>query len=280
LLEDTLRINGKGEKEPPPIPWTEEFRNSIEAYYQKPRGIFFTWFEEHRKGDEFIHSFHSLLTILLHARFDQMSHSEKALENTQRVFKLSIQPDLQLEQIPPLEGTEFFSAENWRVLFYRAIPKLQQVANNILEKGRWDALDLERLIQVIPHMSDKNSRMAVRWIDELIPDMVTIDFYNTRISIEESLYRVASRLGVVDPNCDFYQGQDSIGDLKIQSFTKAVFPQNPLRIEEPMTWVGRKEEGGHCFPTQPRCNGCLFGAFCPRLHSDFDPSEKGMKHDK
>jgi endonuclease III len=129
-------------------------------------------------------------------------------------------------------------------------------------------------------MSDKNSRMAMRWIDELIPDMVTIDFSNTRISIEESLYRVASRLGVIDPNFDSYQGQDSISDLKIQSFAKAVFPKNPLMIEEPMTWAGRKEEGGHCFPTQPRCSGCLFEAFCPRFHSDFDPSEKGMKRDK
>ncbi|MGD0917209.1 MAG: hypothetical protein ABSB22_12210 [Thermodesulfobacteriota bacterium] len=268
--------NGKGEKELP-IPWIEEFRSSIETYYEKPRGIFFTWFKTQRKGDGFSDSFHCLLTILLHARFDQMSHSEKALENTQRVFKIGIRPDLELEQIPPLEGTEFFSAENWRVLFHRAIPKLQQATNNILEKGQWDALDLERLIQVIPHMSDKNSRMAVRWIDELIPETVAIDFSNTRVSVEESLYRVACRLGVVDPNGEVYQGEDSISDLKIQSFAKAVFPKNPLRIEEPMTWVGRKEEGGHCFPTQPRCNGCLFETFCPRLHPELNPSEIGLK---
>jgi hypothetical protein len=280
LLEEPLRINGKGEKEPPPIPWAEEFRNSIEAYYQKPRGIFFTWFEANRKGDGFINPLHSLLAILVHARFDQMSHSEKALENTQRVFRLSIQPDLQLEQIPPLEGTQFFSAEDWRVLFHRAISKLQQVSNTIFEKGRWDVLDLERAIQVIPHVSNKNSRMAAIWIHELIPDIITIDFSNAPISVEESLYRVASRLGVVDPNCDFYQGENSIGDLKIQSFAKAVFPLDPSKIEEPMTWVGRKEEGGHCFPTQPRCKGCLFEAFCPKLHSHFNPSEKGMKHEK
>jgi hypothetical protein len=209
-----------------------------------------------------------------------MNHSEKALENVQRVFRLSIQPDLQLEQIPPLEGTEFFSAEDWRVLFHRAIPKLQQVSNTIFEKGQWEALDLEHLIQVIPHMSHKNSRMAVRWVHELIPDIITIDFSNNLISVGESLYRVASRLGVVDPDCDFYQGENSIGDLKIQSFGKTVFPQDPLKIEEPMTWVGRREEGGHCFPTLPRCTGCLFETFCPKLHSHFNPSEKGMRQDK
>jgi hypothetical protein len=122
--------------------------------------------------------------------------------------------------------------------------------------------------------------MAVRWVHELIPDIITIDFSNNLISVGESLYRVASRLGVVDPDCDFYQGENSIGDLKIQSFGKTVFPQDPLKIEEPMTWVGRREEGGHCFPTLPRCTGCLFETFCPKLHSHFNPSEKGMRQDK
>jgi hypothetical protein len=270
----------EGKEEPSPTPWIEQFRNSLEVYYEKPRGIFSTWFETQRKGEGFNDSLHSLLTILVHARFDHMSHSEKALENTQRVFRLSIQPNLQLEQIPPLESTQFFLAEDWRVLFHRATIKLQQVANNILEKRQWEALNLMQLIQIIPHMSHPSSRIAVRWIHELIPDIITIDFSNTPVSAGEGLYRVASRLGVVDPDCDFYQGENSIGDLKIQSFAKAVFPQDPLKIEEPMTWVGTKEEGGHCFPIQPRCKGCLFEAFCPRLYSDFNPSEKGMRHNQ
>jgi hypothetical protein len=79
-------------------------------------------------------------------------------------------------------------------------------------------------------------------VNELIPDVVKIDFSNTPMNIEESLYRVASRLGVVDPHFDYYQGRNSIGDLKIQSFAKKTFPQYPLMIEEPMSWVGRKEE--------------------------------------
>ena len=275
-VRDTDHPEGEGAL---PIAWIDPFRSSIETYYQKPRGIFITWFDAHRKGNEFLSPFHSLLVILVHARFDQMNHSEKALENTQRVFNLSFQPDLQLEQIPPLEGTQFYRGEDWRILFYRAIPKLQQVTHTIIAKGRWDALDLERVIQVIPHVGTKNSRMAVRWIHELIPDVITIDFSNALVSIEESVYRVASRLGVVDPHCDFCQGENSEGILKIQSFAKMAFPEDPLKVEEPMIWVGKREDGGHCFPTQPRCKGCLFEAFCPKLHCDFNPSEGGLKYD-
>ncbi len=276
LLEEISPRTMEGEKEP--FPWIKDFRNSIETYYQKHRDTFSIWFETYQREGGFANPLHSLLTILVHARFNQVNQSEKALENTQRVIRLIAQSNLRLEEIPPLEGTQFFSGENWRDLFHKAFPKLQQVANNILKKEGWNAIDLERLIGVIPHMSDKNSRMSVRWMHELITDVVEIDFSNTPINIGESLYRVASRLGVVDPHFDYYQGRNSIGDLKIQSFAKTTFPQYPIKIEEPMTWVGRKEEeGGYCFPTQPRCEGCLFETFCPRLYFHFNPSGKGMR---
>jgi hypothetical protein len=281
LLEEISAKAGEKEKvEPPPFPWIEDFRNSVETYHQNDRDIFSSWFKAQQKKEGLAHPLHSILTILVHARFNQKNQSEKALENTQRVFKLILQPTLQLEEIPLLEGTPFFSGENWRDLFLRAIPKLQQVADNIIEKKRWNASDLERLIQIIPHMGDRNSRMAIRWIHELIPDVIEVDFSNTPISVGESVYRVSSRLGVVDPHFDYYQGKNSIGDLKIQAFAKAAYPQNPLRIEEPTTWVGMMKEeggGGYCLPTQPHCEGCLFESFCPRLYFDFNPSEKGMK---
>jgi len=41
-----------------------------------------------------------------------MSQSKNALENTARVVKIISQPHLKLEEIPPLEGTQFFSGEN------------------------------------------------------------------------------------------------------------------------------------------------------------------------
>jgi len=258
--------------------WIKVFKDAVEAFQQRPRGNFSMWFEKCRQEGELLNSLHALLTILVHSRFDQANQSIKALENTQKVYRILVQENLVIEEIPSLEGTDFVSGEVWRDLFHRALPKVQLIGNAILKKSKWKAFDLERLIQVIPHMGHQNSRLAIRSIHELIPHIVEVDFSDTPVSIEESLYRVACRLGVVDPYFDYFQGRNSMGDMKIQAFAKAVFPQNPAKIEEPMTWMGKGEEqGGHCFPTQPRCEGCLFESFCPRLYFHFNPSEKGMR---
>ena len=266
------------EKTVPSFPWIGYFRDAVETFYQTPHDIFSIWFEECRKRGEFKNSLHGLLTILVHSRFDQGSQSNKALENTQKLFRLIAQPNLLLDEIPPLEGTSFVSGEVWRDLFQRALPKLHQIGNAILEKNKWNVFDLERLIRVIPHMGNQNSPMAIRWINELIPDVVEIDLSNAPITIGEGLYRVAARLGIVDPHLDYYQGRNSIADTKILSFAIAAFPHNPVKVEKPMSWMGGGEErGGHCFPIQPWCDGCLFKTFCPRLYLDFNPSEKGMR---
>lgn len=276
--EESIKEEEMEKEATPSFPWIEYFRDVVKSFYQKPHDIFSIWFEKCRKEGEFNNSFHTLLTILVHSRFDQGSQSFKALENTQKVFKLLLQPNLFLDEIPPLEETPFVSGEVWRNLFHRAFLKIQQIANAILEKNKWDAFDLERLIQIIPHMGHQNSRMAIRWINELIPDVVEVDFSDTPITLGEGLYRVASRLGIVDPHFDYYQGRNSLGEIKIQSFAKTAFPENPVKVEEPMAWMGRREEeGGHCFPIHPWCGGCLFETFCPRLYIDFNPSEKGMK---
>jgi hypothetical protein len=266
------------EEGPPLFPWIDYFRDAVEMYYQKPHDIFSTWFENCQKEGEFKSPLHSLLTILVHSRFEQGDYSIQALENTQRVFRLLIQPHLLLEEIPPLEETPFASGEIWKTLFFKALPKVQQIGNTILGKNRWRALDLKRAIQVIPHMGGINSQMAIQWIHRLIPDIVALDFSDTPVSIGESLYRVASRLGILDPYFDYYQGRNSMGDIKIQSFAQMAFPQNPVKIEEPMVWMGGvREKGGHCFPTQPQCEECLFETFCPKLYIHFNPSEKGMR---
>ncbi len=258
--------------------WIEQFRDAARAFYQKPRDIFSIWFEECRKEGQFRDHLHALLTILVHSRFDQGSQSVKALENTQSVFHLIVQPNLRLDEIPPLEGTLFISGEVWRELFHRALPKVQQIGNVVFKKNRWKGYELERLIQVIPHMGHRNSRTAIRWFNELIPDVIQIDFSDTPVAVDESFYRVVSRLGIVDPHFDRYQGGNSMADAKIQSFSRMAYPQNPLDVEGPMGWMGRAEEqGGHCLPVQPRCKGCLFESFCPKLYVHFDPSEKGMR---
>jgi hypothetical protein len=166
----------------------------------------------------------------------------------------------------------------WRDLFQRALPKVHQVGNAVLERRKWNFFDLERMIQVIPQMADHNSRMAIRWIKQLVSGAVEIDFSNTRVTIEEGLYRVASRLGIVNPHLDYCENGNSVGDTKIQSFAITAFPDHPAKVEEPMALMGRPEEqGGHCFLVQPWCEGCLFKIFCPKLYLDFNPSEKGMR---
>ena len=266
------------EKTDPCFSWIGYFRDAVETFYQTSRDAFSVWFEECRKKGGFESSLHGLLTILVHSRFYQGSESTKALENTQKLFQLIAQPSLLLDQIPPLEGTSFVSGEAWRDLFQRALPKVRQVGNAVLEKKAWNVFDLERMIQVIPQMGYQNSRMAIRWINGLISDAVGVDFSDTRISIGEDLYRVASRLGIVNPHLDYYESGNSMGDTKIQSFAIRAFPHYPAKVEEPMASMGGPEEqGGHCFPVQPWCEGCLFKTFCPKLYLDFNPSEKGMR---
>jgi hypothetical protein len=175
-----------------------------------------------------------------------------------------------------MEGTLFFSGEAWRDLYFRAIPKLREVSHRILEKNEWDPSELDRLIRIIPHMTDRNSRRAIRSIRERIPG-INVKFLNMDIDISEGLYRVASRLGIVNPLFDYYQGKNSMGNLKLQSFAKTAFPDDPGKIEEPMTRLGGKEEeGGHCFPTGPQCRHCPFEGFCPKLFPGLNPAEKGM----
>ena len=265
------------EKEAPPFPWIEKFRMAVEAYYQGSQDNFSIWFEKRSREGALEDPLHRILTILTHARFMQMCPPEKALENTEKVYALILKPDLILDEIPPLEGTQFSPGEKWRNLFYRAIPKLREIAGQVTTRGIWTALELERLIQVIPHMSGKASDRAVRWIHALMDDVVRVDFDKTFPSVGENLYRVACRLGVMDPHFDHFHGRNSLGDLKIQSFARMAFPSHPRKIEEPMDWVGMEgEKGGHCFPTWPKCDGCLFGDFCQKLYLNFNPSEKGM----
>ncbi len=265
------------EEESPSFFWIKEFRKSVEDYYQRSKDKFIMWFENIKKERGFENSYHSLLTILIHGRFNQSDRPEKALENTQKVFTLIIKPNLTFEEIPLLDGTMFFTPETWKELFFKAIPKIKEVANEILKRKKWEAIELESIIRIIPHMSDKNSRWTLMSISNLMPNVIEIDFSKYPVHVEDSLYRVASRLGIINPLFDHYNGRDSMGDKKIQSFAKMAFPNNPMMIEEPMNRIGLEDEGGSCFPVKPRCERCLFEPFCPRLYIQFNPSEKGMR---
>lgn len=277
ISETPKEAEGEGKTDPSFL-WIGYFRDAVETFYQNSGDTFSVWFEECQKRGDLRNSLHGLLTILVHSRFYQGSEPINALENTQRLFQLIVQPNLLLDQIPPLEGTSFVSGEVWRDLFQRALPKVHQVGNAVLEKKAWNASDLERLIQVIPQMGHPNSRMATRWMNELMPGAVKVDFSDTRVAIGEGLYRVASRLGIVHPHVDHYENGNSVGNNKIQSFAITAFPNYPEKVEKPMATMGAREGlGGHCFPVNPWCEGCLFNTFCPKLFLDFNPSEKGMR---
>ena len=99
-----------------------------------------------------------------------------------------------------------------------------------------------------------------------------------KIPIDILVYRVASRLGIIDPDLDKYFEDESPGDLKIQSFAKMLFPDDPWYLDEPLWSTGRQRvDGGHCFPRNPEHRGCIFEEICAMKHLDVDPSTIGME---
>lgn len=256
-------------------PWLNDFRKTIEAIDQTHIPPFLLWFQNLQREGSLEDPQSSLLVVLIYARFNQTSSSDSALENTQKVFQMTIRNEINVEDLPPLKGDLFFPSDVWRELYIRAIPKLKEVSHRILEKQDWQPSELDRLIRIIPHMTAKNSRWAIRTIHYWIPGFVP-DISEMTVDIQEELYRVSSRLGVVHPLFDAYQGKHSMGEIKIQAFAKAAFPNDPLKIEGPMNLIGSKGENGYCLPTQPLCSQCPFEGFCGKLFLDFDPSEKGI----
>ena len=63
----------KRERESSPLSWIEEFKDSIELYYQGHPDPFIQWFRSRQSEKRFKDDCHLLLTILAHARFDQMN---------------------------------------------------------------------------------------------------------------------------------------------------------------------------------------------------------------
>lgn len=255
--------------------WMDEFRRAIQTYEQTRSDPFRSWFEMIQKEGRFLNVYHSLLTLLIYARFNQTHPSDRALENTKRVFDVALQTNLPSEDVPSLDGVLFFPAEIWRDLFLRAHSKLQEVSHRILERTEWKLFDLDRLIRIIPHMTARNSRWAIRFMHQFIPE-VRVDLSTMEIEVNESLYRVASRLGVINPLFDYYQGKNSMADVKIQSFARSAFPEDPGRIEDPLNLIGAENQNGPCAPTEPSCQDCPFGSFCWKLSIGFNPPEKGM----
>jgi len=262
--------------------WMAQFRNVILRYNeQRISDPFMAWFREQDSKGTFTSTFERILIILVDARFDQQTTAEKALENTKRVFKAGVlKKQLERNEIPLLIPRQRVTSEQWTDLFYEAIPKLYRLAAMIEETKEWSAeqlLDLMRSTSYkVPYLGTKTSRLAVRWLYELVPNL-KIDMSDFKVPIDVLVYRVACRLGLIDPCLDKYYGEGSPADLKIQSLARALFPDDPWFLDEPLWSSGRQpSEGGHCFPTFPDHHGCIFEEICPKKYLDFDPSKIGM----
>lgn len=257
------------------LPWLDQFRTAVERYYQdRPEDPCMEWFRDKRSEGGFVDDQHVIVTILAQCRFDQLTWSQTAVENTKMVYPLLAKSKLSLEEVPRLKSIHWRKPEDWRRLFFEAHPYLRSTAKTILDKKDWAAPELEELIAGVPEMDAKTSRVAVKVLLELVPDIVSIDVQEARVPVDRLVYRVACRLGIIDPETDKLGSPSA--DRKIQEFAELAFPGEPLRIDEPMWSVGRSRGyGGYCYPTKPQCQGCPFEAFCPKLYGDHDPSPAG-----
>lgn len=261
--------------------WLEDFRKIILEYHKKRApDPFMMWFRQKDSELFFANDFEKVLTILIDARFDQKTTAEKALENTKKVVSLGAlkRKSIDKKELPRLIPREGVTAEKWADLFRSSLPKLHRLTEKIIIQRNWTAQQLLDLIRdfSIPYFGVKTSRLAVRWLYELMPTL-KIDMRDYKIPVDSLLYRVVCRLGILDPTTDIYYGDNSPADIKIQTFAKTLFPNRPYLLDEPLWVTGRKaEKGGHCFPKNPNCNNCLFQSICRRKFLNIDPSKLGM----
>ena len=262
--------------------WLQSFRNIILSYTQnRAPDPFMTWFRKKEEEGFFKDDYKRVLSILIDARFDQQTNAKNALINTQTVIEHGVLSKelIDFDELPLLIPRQYKSAEEWTKLFCSALPKLHELSKRITEKQIWDVENLFVLILNecrVPYLGDKTSRLAVRWIHELISGL-NIDMRAYEIPIDSLVYRVASRLGIIDPYQDKYYGNGSPADQRIQIFVQKLFPQQPWIMDEPLWSTGRKlSDGGCCFPKDPYCINCMFDSICPKKFLVIMPDKIGI----
>lgn len=262
--------------------WFEQFRKVILAYNEKRKpDPFMRWFREKEVQRFFADDKEKVLTILIDARFDQMTTAEKALANTKTVFQEECLKGIVTEAtFPVLIPPQYFTPEEWTKSFILALPRLQAISSRIVAKKTWKANELcDLMLNEIkaPYLGVKTTRLAIRWLYELLP-VLNIDMASYEIPIDRLVYRVSCRLGLIDPNSDKYSGQGSDADVKIQTLVQWLLPGKQWIFDEPLWSTGRKPSNeGHCYPKKPSCGGCIFEKICPRKFPDSDPAELGME---
>lgn len=255
--------------------WLSAFRKIIFDYENdRAPDPFMIWFTEKDSQNFFKNDFERVLVVLINSRFDQRTTADKALENTRSVVSHGVlQKVVSEEEIPLLIPKRQTTAKQWTEMFCSSLDKLHDQAKRIVEKKDWEASDLLdfmlRRCKVL-YLGVKTSRLAVRWLHELVP-YLNIDMTNYKIPIDSLVFRVTSRIGIIDPNEDPYYGKNSPADNKIQAFVKKIAPNRPYILDEPLWATGRRaKDGGHCFPTEPDCFGCYFDTICQKRYLDTD----------
>ena len=262
--------------------WEAKLRDIIIAYAgNRAPDPFMTWYRRKNSEGFFVDDFERALVILIVARFDQVTEAEKALENTITVVEAqALKKLVDRNELPLLHGTQYDNPDDWTDSFCVALPELRKLARHIVDEKEWYAkylLDLMLSDLKVPEIGPKTSRLAVRWLYELLPG-ISIDMRTYKIPIDRNVYRVVSRLGIIDPNVDKYLGDDSPADQKIQSFAKRVLPDKQWLLDEPLWSMGRKAtKGGHCHPRKSECPKCLFESVCPKMYLDVIPERLGME---
>jgi endonuclease III len=262
--------------------WLRRFREIIIVYNEnRAPDPFMLWFRQRDSKQFFADDFQRVLAILIDARFDQRTTAENALENTIAVVNRGALERLVTKiEIPLLIPKQNVTAEKWTDLFCSSLSELHSLSARIVAQKEWDASELLGAMKGefrVPYLGTKTARLAVRWLHELVSS-VKIEMLTYRIPIDSLVYRVCSRLGIIDPHIEKYSGENSPADVKVQAYVSKVFPQKPWLLDEPLWSTGRQpDKGGHCFPKNPNCNGCLFESICRRRFLDADPSSLGME---
>jgi len=254
----------------------ECFGRIITAYNEnRAPDPFMIWFRRKDEEGFFVDDFERCLAILIDARFDQRTTAENALQNTIAVVDRGALKRLVMRnEVPQLIPRQNVTAERWTNLFCESLPQLRELSTEIVTQKEWDAAELLEFMRNefrVPYLGTKTSRLAVRWLHELVPSL-KIDMLTYKIPIDSLVYRVMCRLGIIDPDSDKYSDENSPADVIIQAFVSEVSPDKPWLLDEPLWSTGRQpDKGGHCFPKYPNCKGCLFESVCQRKFLDIDP---------
>jgi hypothetical protein len=262
--------------------WLRRFREIIIVYNEnRAPDPFMLWFRQRDSEQFFANDFQRVLVILIDARFDQRTTAENALENTIAVVNRgALERLVTKNEIPLLIPKQNVTAEKCTDLFCSSLSELHSLSARIIAQKEWDALKLLGVMKNefrVPYLGIKTARLAVRWLHELVSS-IKIDMLTYKIPIDTLVYRVWSRLGIIDPYVDKCSGENSPADVKVQTVVSKVFPQKPWLLDEPLWSTGRQpDKGGHCFPRNPNCDGCLFESICRRRFLDADPSLLGME---